>query len=222
MPPSCEAAKCNQLNTPCCWRSFGRPSLEPVFCLSVLGYCRNMAVLHGRLYARGPGSRCNRAHFIGNRNTMIMNDDIIINVVFNFSQILNWTFKLIVWNYYIYLQFTCELTEWDLKRIGCWHQQRWESPLEKRFRRNQCKYNKYSWIRTNWHSHRVYFWLQYICVILDYIVISTINHIHWTNNSYELTHSFNQAIQSIIFFFFTSFNTIHSQRHHSEKNIFDN
>ena len=30
-----------------------RPSPEPVFGLSVLGYCRNMTVQHGRLRVRG-------------------------------------------------------------------------------------------------------------------------------------------------------------------------
>ena len=31
-----------------------RPSLEPVFGLSFLGYCRNMEVQHGSLRGRGP------------------------------------------------------------------------------------------------------------------------------------------------------------------------
>ena len=65
-----EVADCNQMNTPplilpfqACRRTYGsskthkkgeRPSLEPVFGLSVLGYCRNMAVQHGGLCRRGP------------------------------------------------------------------------------------------------------------------------------------------------------------------------
>ena len=70
MASSGEVADCIQLNTPplplpsqACRRTYSghethekheRPSLEPVFGLSILGYCRNMAVQHGGLHGGGP------------------------------------------------------------------------------------------------------------------------------------------------------------------------
>ena len=65
MASSSEVAGLNQLNTPplpfqACRRTYDghekceSPSLEPVFGLSVLGYCRNMAMQHGGFCLRGP------------------------------------------------------------------------------------------------------------------------------------------------------------------------
>ncbi len=72
-----------------------RPSLEPVFGLSVLGYCRNMAAQYGSSVVEDPLPMWIwRAHS-ANENTTILsfrclytNENIVMNIIFIFLQLL--------------------------------------------------------------------------------------------------------------------------------------
>ncbi len=85
-----------------------RVLLQPVFCLSLLGYCRNMVMQHDGPRERGPVPSVNKcSSFEDIQNTMIpifrwlhTNENILMNIIFNFCNILPidslnspWTFK---------------------------------------------------------------------------------------------------------------------------------
>ena len=61
------------LKKPTSATKFVRFSLEPVFGVFILGYCRNMVVQHGGLRERGPGPYVDiMSSFIGNKNTILI------------------------------------------------------------------------------------------------------------------------------------------------------
>ena len=63
------------------------PAPDPVFCLSVLGYCRKMLVKHGGLCERGPAPSVDlngsyKVKFQGD----FTNENLIMNNIYHFSQ----------------------------------------------------------------------------------------------------------------------------------------
>ncbi len=55
-----------------------RPSLEPVFGLSILGYCRNIAAQHGGLHERGPAPYVDmKGSFYANTASLLLHAAVI-------------------------------------------------------------------------------------------------------------------------------------------------